>query len=53
VLWVYVFFASIGTWRSGNRTETGRLRVAAKVIVIVLAGYFLLIFVQPNGILAM
>jgi hypothetical protein len=53
VLWVYVLFASIGTWRSANRTETGRLPVAAKVIVIVLAGCFLLNFVQPNGILAM
>ena len=53
VLWIYVLIAAIGTWRSASRTETGRLRVAAKVIVVLLAGYFLLDVFQPNGLLAM
>jgi hypothetical protein len=53
VIWAYVFLACVGTWRSASRTQTGSLRVIAKVIVVILAGYFLLILVQPNGVLAM
>lgn len=53
LIWSYVFVAAIGTWRSASRTETGRLRAVARVVVVMLASYFLLNVFQSNGVLAM
>jgi hypothetical protein len=53
VFWAYGFFASVGTWRSANQTDTGRLRIVAKVVVVLLAALFLLSFFKPNGVIDM
>ena len=41
VLWAYLILACFVTWRSASATKTGPLRIAAKVVVILLAVWFL------------
>jgi hypothetical protein len=53
VFWAYGFFASVGTWRSADRTVDGRLRILAKAVIVLMAALFLLNFFQPNGVIAM
>jgi hypothetical protein len=53
VFWVYLFLASIGTWRSANQTQNGRLRILARGVVVLLAVLFLLASFKPNGVIDM
>jgi hypothetical protein len=53
VNWCYLFFVSIGTWRSANQARKGRLRILAKVVVVVVAASLLVSFFRPNGVIDM
>ena len=53
VFWAYLFLASIGTWRSANRTEKDVPRVLAKVVIALVAALFLINVSRPNGVIAM
>jgi hypothetical protein len=53
VMWSYLFFVSIGTWRSANQVGKGRLRILAKVIVVLVAALFLANLFAPNGVVGM
>jgi hypothetical protein len=53
VTWSYLFFVSIGTWRSANRAGKKGLRILAKVVVVALAALLLTSLFQPNGVIDM
>ncbi len=53
VLWAYLILACFVTWRSASATKTGPLRIAAKVVVILLAVWFLFSLSTRNGVIAM
>jgi hypothetical protein len=50
IVWAYLIPACIGTWRSANAAAKGSLRVAAKVVVGLLAVSFLLNFLNGGVI---
>lgn len=53
VLWAYLLIVGFGTWRSASATETGSLRIVAKVVLILLAVWFLFSLSNHNGVIAM
>jgi|SRR6516162_1533770 hypothetical protein len=53
VNWSYLFFVSIGTWRSANQAGKGRLRILAKVVVVLVAAHLVAGLFQPNGVIDM
>ena len=53
ITWAYLAIACVGTWRSANTAKAGSLRIVAKVVVALLAVWFLFILTNKNGIVAM
>jgi hypothetical protein len=52
IVWAYLIPASVGTWRSANAAAKGSLRVAAKLVVGLLAVSFLLNFLNGSAIVS-
>lgn len=53
ITWAYLAVACVGTWRSADTAKAGSLRIVAKVVVALLAVWFLFILTNKNGIVAM